>query len=198
MSNLSVGCRGIVLNHQFPLRHTLTLLDEQQGRIEATVMHEVSAGMLVHYTVAPRFGRLYLEDIDIIAAPVELIHTDFLFLHHVLELCFYFLPPLSCSSGVFDLLLHLYNQPMPYHHIALKKLFLFKLLTVIGIYPELSDELEQLVVRLQALSIDRVTPESLDLRSEQLLDYWLQRCVADHQKILQFKTIKFLTLNRLI
>lgn len=190
---------GIVLNHQFPLRHTITLLDKQLGRIDAIVRNgEVSAGMLLHYYVAERTGRSYIEDIDIIAVPADLIRTDFLFLHHILELCFYFIPPSSCSNGIFDLLLRLYDQPMPYSALISKKFFLFKLLTVIGVYPELSPDLEQQVIRLHALSIDSAEHQSLDLKCEQLLDYWLQRCVADHQKILQFNTIQFLTQNRLV
>lgn len=190
---------GIVLNHQFPLRHTITILDNELGRMEAILMQgEVSAGMLLHYDIEVRAGRSYVQDVDIIAVPVELIRSDFLFLHHVLELCFYFLPNAGCSLGVFDLLLRLYDQPMPYQTLASKKFFLFKLLTLIGVYPELSQDLERRVVRLHALSIDSTEYQSLDLECEQLLDYWLQRCVADHQKILQFNTIQFLTVNRLV
>lgn len=196
---IKINYIGIVLNHQFPLRHTITLLDKESGRIDVVMRNgEVSAGMLLQYDLVSRMGRSFIEDIDILAVPTELIHTDFLFLHHVLELCFYFLPPSSCSDGIFDLLLRLYDQPMPYTALISKKFFLFKLLTIIGVYPELSPDLERLVIPLHVLSIDSAAHQSLDLECEQLLDHWLQRCVADHQKILQFKTIQFLTQNRLV
>ena len=91
---------GIVLNHQFPLRHTITLLDKELGRMEGILLKgEVSAGMLLQYDITLRLGRSYIQEIDIIAVPSELIHSDFLFLHHVLELCFYFIPPESCFLG---------------------------------------------------------------------------------------------------
>ncbi len=199
VTNRRIHNTGIVLNSQLAKGYMITVLDKELGRMDFQMLKgAVCAGMLLEYSSIDRSGRQYIEEVNIIAVPSDLIHSDFLFLHHVLELCFYFIPPESCFIGVFDLLLRLYQQPLGCQTLSSKKFFLFKLLTTIGVYPELSNELERRAIRLHALSIDSAEHQSLDLECEQLLDYWLQRCVADHQKILQFKTVQFLTLNRLL
>ena len=119
-----------------------------------------------------------------------------MFLHHVLELCYVFIPIGSCVKGIFDLLCLLYKPKKYIQTNQHKKIFLFKLLTTLGIYA--SDDLVRASCfePLQTMSIDTLDNYSLDLASEKALDNWLCHCIVEYAGIDSLKTIHFLIKNR--
>ncbi len=128
--------------------------------------------------------------------PLLLAREDILFLHHVLELCYVLIPIGSCVKGIFDLLYQLYTSKKNIHTKQYKKIFLFKLLTTLGIYA--SDDLVRAscFTSLHTMSIDTLDNYSLDLASEKALDNWLCHCIVEYAGVNSLKTIHFLIKNR--
>ena len=144
----------------------------------------------------PKHALYIVDDMNIHEMPMALARQDILFLHHVLELCCQLIPVNSCVNGIFDLLMDLYSTHMYTSSIQYKKLFLFKLLTILGIYPYTQKMQGPIFDRLVRMPIDSVCDETLDLESEKELDIWLHQCITEHVRVNSLKTIHFLIKNR--
>ena len=192
------GHIGIVLRI-YTGKNKIALLDAIKGRIDGGVFSSsVCVGAVLRYQIAGRHDRHLLDAIEIEDIPFALARSDLLFLHHVLEICYYFIPIGSCVAGVFELLQFLYTVDYSSCGMQCKKLFLLKLLVAIGFYPELPQWQEQGIQQLLALPIDIVAHEPIDLAIEKMIDDWLSACIAQHPRIEQFNTVHFLTKNRLV
>lgn len=185
---------GIVLK-QLNSPHKIALLDRDRGRLDGIVTHAPCVGSLLHYEIQRERGSyVFLANYSITDLPFVLARHDLFFWHHVLELCFYFLPVGYQIQPLFELLQFLYtvDSDKPWGK-QIKKLYLFKLLAAIGLY----DALPQLVPaerveRLLALPIEHIIYEQLDKKSERVVDEWLRTCVAEHPQMDQFNTVHFL------
>ncbi len=188
---------GIVLKRPLSQKNTIALLDKKLGRIEGIFMSSnVCAGSLIQYDAQLRNNRCFINDLQLIYVPLSLAQVDLLFLHHVLEICYYFIPIGSGAAGVFDLLLFLYTVDHMWENKTLKKLFVFKLLTTLGVWPDYHKAHTSRFDRLSTLPIDRINSKAIDLAYEQELDNWLRCCMAQHPYIDEFKTVHFLNENR--
>lgn len=188
---------GIILSHFFSRTGKIALLDKKYGRVDGVVYsNQVVLGALVHYRMRPKHAFYIVDDMNIHEMPMALARQDILFLHHVLELCCQLIPVNSCVNGVFDLLMDLYSTHMHTSSVQYKKLFLFKLLTILGIYPYTQKMQGPIFDRLVRMPIDSVCDETLDLESEKELDIWLHQCITEHVRVNSLKTIHFLIKNR--
>lgn len=185
---------GIVLK-QLDSPHKIALLDRDSGRVDGIVFKSICVGSLLHYMVDRERGSyLFLSHCSITNLPFALARTDILFWHHVLELCFYFLPVGHQAGSVFELLHFLYTVEVAMHwEQHTKKLYLFKLLAAIGLY----DALPQLVPaarvhELLAVPLADIMHYTLDEKSERVMNKWLRTCIAEHPKVEQFNTVHFL------
>ncbi|HJZ23151.1 MAG TPA: hypothetical protein VJ201_01735, partial [Candidatus Babeliales bacterium] len=104
----------------------------------------------------------------------------------------------SCVDGIFDLLMHLNSTHVYKPSFQYKKLFLFKLLTTLGIYASVQKMSLSTFDRLMSMPIDSMCDETLDLESEKELDIWLYYCITEHVRTDSLKTIHFLSKSRLI
>ena len=173
------------------------MLDKQLGRIEGIVASDImSVGSLVQYAARPCTGGFFLTDIQVVHVPLVLAKIDLLFLHHVFELCYYFAPIGSSVLGVFDLLMFLYAAEQEWGNRLLKKIFLFKLLTTLGMYAECDSICKVCFHYLITTPIDKLNSDLIDLNCKKKLNRWLQFCVAQHPAINKFKTVHFLNENR--
>ena len=196
MSNKSTG---IILKQPLSQKNMVALLDKRFGRIEGIFRpSDVCAGSLIQYDVLLRNNRYFINDLQLIYIPLSLAQIDLLFLHHVLEICYYFIPIGSDIVGVFDLLSFLYTVDHMWKNKILKKIFVFKLLTTLGVWPDYHNAYTSRFEQLSALPIDRINSEAIDLACEQELDDWLRCCMAQHSCIDEFKTVNFLNENRAV
>lgn len=190
--------RAIVLQGTMPeQRHTIALIDERIGRMNVLAYNKhLPSGTLIRYsTQQRRYGLPVLEGASIEQMPLHIARDDILFLHHILELCYYFIPLGSCTSGIFDLLQFLYSTECALWNDAVKKFYAFRLLTAIGQYSVQPAIHQEHYHQLCALSVDELAESCLVIEYQQAIEQWLHHCVYEHPYICQFKTAHFLTRN---
>lgn len=184
--------RGIVLKNLSA--HKVAILNDIVGRIDAVVIKPPHLGSVIIYTVQRTRGTLqFLDHYSIIDMPFFWGRNDILFWHHVLELCYYFMPVGSYAAELFELLSFLYTvEKGSLWGVHAKKIYLFKLLSMIGIQPEVPRISASKVHQLIASSAKEIATIELDEESEKIMDEWIRVCVSQHPAIEQFNTIHFL------
>ena len=189
---------GFILKRYQPKKRTIAMLDSNLGKIKCVPNKEIfTIGALVKYGIKTNKSPYFLEYIEIIHIPFDTAVKDILFFHHVLEICYHFIPYHSPTDETFELLKYLYLYPNRINCNNDKKLFLFKLLTILGVYPEGANFQTPHFHTLATTSIDKILSNNLHIKSENKLDIWLHRCVTIHPEFSKFKTINFLYKNRL-
>ncbi len=183
---------GIILKRYTTKSNKVAVLDKQLGRIEGIVTSDVSVGSLLLYTTQPSTNGFFLTNIQIEHVPLLLAQANLLFLHHIFELCYYFAPVGSCVMGVFDLLMFLYATEQQWENRLLKKIFLFKLLTTLGVHAESDYICKRCFYYLMATPIDKLNSDFIDLDCRKALPRWLQYCVVQYPVSKEFKTMHFL------
>lgn len=184
---------GIVLRKSMGSKYKISLLDKNYGRIECIVNSSTFCiGSLVAYTFSEKKGTFFLSDTQAIYTPLSLGSSDLLFLHHILELLYYFAPVGSCVNGIFDLLAFLYTIEHMLMSKIFKKFFLLKLLTFLGVSPELDSMYYTSIDVLSRLPIDQFSDDLIGCEDEKKLDKWLWLCIWQHPYVSEFKTVHFL------
>lgn len=190
---------GIVLKSYQPYKCKLSILDTRLGKIVAVPNREtISSGSYISYYVTEQPKLFFIYDVEIIDMPLALAKDDILFIHHLLEICYYFIPMNNTQQRIIELLIHLYAAKHIFENATLKKLFLFQFFTTLGFYPEGKRFQNPLFIRLASLSIDNLMGQHVDLIIETELDNWLLNCISTHPCIKNFKTINFLHNNRTV
>lgn len=191
--------KGIVLKSYQPYTCKVILLDADYGKITAVPHREnMSNGVCISYYLQEQPNIFFMRDIEIIDMPMALAREDIFFVHHILELCYYFIPMGACVPGIFPLLVKLYDSPHVFENVLLKKIFLFQCFTVLGLYPEGKKFQDPFFLYLSTASIDNLADQSVDLVHEKELDNWLLHCISVHPRIEHFKTINFLHTHRVV
>lgn len=182
---------GIVLKVPTSRQQSYVVMDNMEGKILINISRMVlQAGSLISYHVQRKKTFWNIESIELVHVPCELAKNDILFLHHLLELCYYCLPIGSCARNLVDLFCTIYQMNCPVLHI-IKKSIVLKLLVLLGIYPE------EMILRFKNFhviateSIDTITQAILNLGIEEELDQWLKSCITCHPHAQYFKTLSF-------
>ncbi|MGE0206352.1 MAG: hypothetical protein AB7R69_00715 [Candidatus Babeliales bacterium] len=183
---------GIVLKNYCPNKQKLIIFDEELGKIEAIFFarghHMISAGSYLCYYAERTKNQWYkLEGYELFHAPLQLARYELYFYHHVLELCYYFIPFELPLDGIFDLLKFLLYS---YHEVAdsyKKKLFLLRFFVQLGIYPEEEFGLHTIGDYLLSQPIDVIL--NTEIVSEKALERWLFFCIKSHPQSDYFKTM---------
>ncbi len=184
-----------IVVRQLETPHKIALLDRVAGRVDGIVSSPlVRVGSLIEYSVERNRGTLrYIKQYSVIDVPLSIARADILFWHHVLELCYYFVPPGSFTHQLFELLEFLYTVDIGiYWSVRAKKLYLFKLLVRIGVYARLPRLPIEQIQHLQAIPLNLIADEVIDEQCEKMLDEWLRLCVYEHPAIRKFRTVHFL------
>lgn len=190
---------GIILRKSTHSQHKISLLDKYHGRIEGIVQSpNLCVGGLISYAFDQQPYNYIIRDIELIYTPLQLGSIDLLFLHHVLELLYYFAPVGSCVNGIFDLLAFLYSIEDMLISEKFKKFFLLKVLTFLGVIPELDSIRFSSITALCNTRIDLFSDDMVDEEIEKKLHTWLCHCVWQHPYANEFKTVHFLDNNRVI
>ena len=184
---------GIVLRNFSPKKQKLALIDDRLGRIDgAFFVAKVHTGALLSYHVSGTPGRYMVDQLNMLDAPLSLARQDILFLHHALELCYYFIPIGSCIQGIFNLLQLLYAADSVSWDITAKHIFLFHLFLQLGMHPEGYRLPASLLEQLLATSPTSLQGTKLSDVDKKIIRTWLQHCLMQHPDVAQFNTVHFL------
>lgn len=184
---------GFVLRTYFPKKHKISLFDERLGRIEgfifrATILQMISSGTLISYEARPKGNLHSIEAVNIQEVPLNAAKYDIYFLHHVLELCYYFLPLHYAMPSIFHLINFVTQSSEQFHSSLQKKLFLLRFFSHLGIHPDEDTAPSGSLHNLLSQPIDSMLKMKVAI-AESKLDQWLLACMESHPQKAQFKTV---------
>jgi len=190
---------GIILKKNELQPHKIIVLDKTQGKIECISKRSALAvGSVITYTLQQKGALHFLENSDLIYLPLSLAQRDMLFFHHVIELSYYFTHVGNSAHELFDQIALLYSMEHVDMTMQTKKIFLFKLLTSIGIVPEIDIVHTSFIEKLASSKIKNYNKIAVSIQDEKELDRWLWCCVWQHPYVNEFKTVHFLAENRIL
>lgn len=190
---------GIVLKTLFPKKMKMILLDYQLGKIEGVPPSDnFTCGSLLSYYVQMRGSVYFLHDISLMDMPLSIAKDDILFLHHVLEICYFSAPFGNNVPEIFNLINQLYIESKAPYSRNFKIAFLFKLFILLGMHPDEPHFQDPYYYLLASESIDTIMNKSIHLNTEQALHEWVRSCISVHPLIHAFKTVHFLDTDGLL
>lgn len=184
---------GIVLRRYIPHKQKVSLFDRSMGRIEVIRSEKISlerfyAGSIIQYRSVEVHSHWYaLDMVDMLHVPLGAAREDIFFLHHLLELAYYFLPPHQQMQEVFDLLLFFSKAYSTIRTSLQKKIFLLRFFAYLGMYPEEDLIAGEVMHAIMYQPIDELLSKPVVL-SERILDQWLVTCIDGHPQKGLFKT----------
>lgn len=198
--------QAIVLRSLSPLKQKVMLLDSTLGRVEGTIapasaLERLSSGMMISYAIEKWKSSYLFAQIDIIDEPAYYMQTDIHFLHHILELCSYFLPLHDSVPSVYQLVALLYDKQILLESSLEKKLFICKFFSLLGIYPDNAKSYDASFLHLISkglISSDLISGDiSSDFEAKkqamhQKIRAWLLSCLATHPQMDKLKTAYYL------
>ncbi len=190
---------GIVLKTFFSKKKKMVVLDAQLGKIEGIPPTDtLFPGALITYFAKPRDTLYFLQSIELLDVPMGLAKDDILFLHHVLEVCYYCAPFEKTAPEIFELVCYLYHQEVSPYSAEFKLAYIFKLLVLLGMHPDEVRFQDPEYYLLARESIDTIMDKAIQLETKHALHEWVRSCIRIHPLIHAFKTIHFLDSDRLI
>ncbi|MCK4265542.1 hypothetical protein KAW80_04260 [Candidatus Babeliales bacterium] len=204
---------GFVLKRFFPKKHKFSVLTKTRGKLEIVpspinFSKRLWPGMLISFVLTPTNTKIYFANsLDILFAPLEEAGDNLIWIHSLLELCYYFSPPENPSEDAFQLL----HRAFTFVYFAkyfddsfsvLKKMFTMKLLKSFGFFPDETtffyfSQFERMVlgsvdfpnkreVKSLKMSLDKVDEEE-----KKVMDSWIKKCLMRHPGSHLFKTLLF-------
>lgn len=184
---------GIVLAHIKSAQTLYSILAYTQGVQIGTIKREnLCVGVCIEYSLCQSRTGMVLEDVDIIAMPAITEVNDLLLFHCVMEICYHCMPVGSVNHGVYEYLLCFYDHQLmkQLRSPLLKKLFLCKLFTTLGLYPHEKKFHNSFFLQLASESIDNLWCRSVSMIKEQEIGDWLRACIAIHAHDKRLKTVR--------
>lgn len=188
---------AIILKKLHPYEPRVALLDQKKGRLNARgIKQSFIEGSIIEYSAEIKYGTLFIQSSEYLYMPLSWAVHDILFLHHVLEICYRFIPLESCVDGIFDLLCLLFKNEQSEWKISAKKMFLCRLFLLVGMYPQTNFIKTKIAMSLLYISMEDMIQLKIDKNDQLLMDRWLIECISKHHLGFDFKTIGFLTESR--
>lgn len=186
---------GIVLKRYMPKKQKISVLDAHLGRIEAVIRDErllqcVWPGMELAYIPIEGPGFHYLDHASLIAAPFVSAQQDIGFLHHMLELSYYFLEINDVTPEIFSLVQFacMANQELTHEQ---------KVMIVAKFLWQLRQDVEMLsesvaLQRLLGLPLQGMLKEQIGSQALAHLFSWIRHTIKCHPQRAYFKTSGFI------
>lgn len=185
---------AIIIKKLYTHDTKVALIDQKKGRINGVLYHKsIIEGSLVRYTMKSAKNSMILQDVEYLYAPLEWGKFDLLFLHHVLEICYFFIPLYGSVDGIFHFLCFLFRMQDASWTDVVQKLFLCKLFLILGIYPQTEFLKTKNGMRLFYISLEDILLLKIDDQECAMMDQWLKQCIMQHHMVFDFKTVKFFT-----
>lgn len=206
---------GLVIKRFFPAKNKVGILSRSSGRINAVVksdyhLQRLCPGHFISYQpvkLSTSGTTQVIESVEIVLLPFDGMTGHLIWLHHLLEVCYYFVPLQSPCVELFDhiviacdALAHSELQP---YSAQLKRIVMVRLFALLGM--NLDKQLISMAAlfnHIHQLSIDSHKSAALDsfkaacqsLTSTQLqcADAWALACIKTHPNVSSFKTLSFL------
>lgn len=184
----------------------LTIADGKRNLIFKKISSgiKICPGMLISFTKIEQGQNWFCQDIEILACATDGSYSDICFIHHILEICYYFAPYHKPCMEVFALLCDILTFTRKHEEIRnfllIYKVFTIKLLSLFGFcsYDKISRYLE-LYDELTFSFIDFTHVQKLEFLKDQLgnidekdLDGWIMEGLREHPNFCSFKTLAFL------
>src|SRR3989304_9119017 len=89
---------GLILKRYLPSSHKISVLTPNMGKIhliikKASICQRIWPGMVITFVPQIIVRESYVcEDAEIISSPQSETKEDMYWIHHLLELCYYFIP----------------------------------------------------------------------------------------------------------
>lgn len=183
---------GIVLKTCYSQVPDMTILDKQLGKIAGKIHMRnknirASHGSIITYRAIPRGLSYVLDEVDLAHVPFLFARQDIFFLHHILELCYYFLPASCVAEDVFDLLIYLFGTVHEKLYTK-RRLILVRLFVLFGMYPE-HIKVSDYIDRIMCQPLHQFLDVPFDGKINAWLDRWMWECIMSHPYKEQFKTV---------
>lgn len=204
---------GIVLKSFLPYKNKLSVLTRSMGKINLICNPEklrsnCSSGTSIKFFCSSSLRSfdskaVFTSHIERVDDNIDRLKKEIYWLHHILEICYFFVPLGVGCPDVFRLVEYCFalcerSQAFEPNFFLIKKLCLVRLFILIGFYPEqelfLGDTFNDMVaVSLDSTNTQKVRSLSKDdtilmIRS---IDAWLLACLQEHPHIMNFKTVSF-------
>lgn len=206
---------GFVIKRFLPLKQKVMILSRQSGKINGAAKNyfqidKLWPGQLISYSPVSlsTSGIVHLIDqVEILHLPFDGTSNHFVWFHHLLEICYYFLPLESPCVDIFDHILvsldALTDEGLREYSALIKRTVLVKLFALLGFYPEKRlISMAALFNHIQRWSVDSEKHAALhSFKTEcnavpstllSLADAWVLTCIKTHPNVSSFKTLKFL------
>lgn len=187
---------AIVLR-SYPYGNKISILDKKIGRIEGIIRKKglnknLFAGAYISYILDLWRTQYVIQDIQLINTPAAWATKDLLFLHHLLELCYFFSPLHNSAQAVFELLELLYQEKIVLDNLTSQKIYICDLFKQLGIYSPNTLEYDINFINFILSPLKNVYHINIDNKMKEKIQKWLLECVADNSTSLKLKTISFL------
>jgi|GEM_PF-2596332 len=203
---------GFVLRSHLPARYKLSIYCVDKGKIELTVKNfaqcsKICPGMVVTFFCSHCQGKGFFSDgIKILDPRLSQSYEDIMWMHHVLETFYYFVPMEYPSVELFNYLVScaglLENQFIFGQNIEnVKKVFILRFFIISGLFPGGEKIKFDQFESLKFLDIDFENEQKVKFLSElaakfnethqKELNRWIVGCFKRHPCFGEFKTLKF-------
>lgn len=206
--------QGFILRVLSPSNNKFSVLTRTQGKLVITAwspaeMRLLTLGSLIQFTTSNPLHNVYkATHIKLLERSYAITMIDLAWGHHLLELCYYFMPLHQPSFDCFAFLVNCnmlcaMNEHFQSSWNSLKRVSIGVLLTMFGFYP--SDELLIPIVQFkEALlrfidfkdigNIESITEgmHSLYTKHCVLFERWMLECIQTHPRKGAFKTLNFM------
>lgn len=174
---------GIILKRTNPTKSLYSVLDKTEGVIFCSIVRQgICPGACIEYTLQQKAIWLVADNVELVAFPLVNNTADLLLLHRALEICLVCMPIGSFTPGIFEYISILYDTPSMacLESSLVKKIFLCKLLALLGFYPHEKKFQNPFFHSLIAQSLDNIISFPVSMVQEKDVEEWLQSCIAVH------------------
>lgn len=208
---------GIVLKSLLPTKSKISLLSRAHGKLHFSVRgvknpHRFSPGMALRFGYKSQQKR-FLNDVEVLYIPFVRDNehdkkiSNLYWLHHLLEICYYFVPLGEPCREVFGLIQYAFDIKRcsdlfePYFCLV-QKIFLVRLFVYLGFFPprrlvyliSLFDDVVLIFLdssNEQKVSSLKQSLGNIDKKTSLEIDDWIGSCLRDHPLVMRFKTLSF-------
>lgn len=206
---------GLVLKRFLPYRQKVSILNKTKGKIclitiPSDLIRKLWPGMLIEYNSINENIKTVVSSnkVNIIAIPTNISAKNIKWLHNLLEISYYSLPPGIQCIETFELLCHamllLSKQDIFKTQFQLiKKIYLLKLLHILCLWPSTNNFIptQQQIQLLSSIFIDfsneqkvksvKVTLKNIEKETKEKIDQWIMQSMINHPLYKNFKIIYF-------
>jgi hypothetical protein len=179
---------GVVLKNYLPAKHKVSILSDTGERFDAVaiapkVISSLRPGYRITYSLLHGGYFAKLSNVEIILIPRAVCFSNLQYLHQIFTLCVLAIPEGQISLEAANLLKLLSNISTNNWNQARQRLFICHLLSLLGFYPELSNQQYDLMKKMHQINNIKVSDFmniDIDVDTENFLTKWISEFVSEH------------------